>query len=471
MIDSGKFVTRSVVMATVLFAMAASAREPVVVVVLPIAGPDGAATADEVRKGINLVPGHAAQARATTEAAMASASALGIECPLEQTECMLQLGGLAGGAIVMGGSQSGKTLTLQALGIARKEQRSSSSSELPPDPTGRARAIKRLAVRLLAPERDVGSLQIIVHQRGASVVVDGVDRGRSPLAQPIELTTGKHEVYVALIGYESEVVEVNVEFDDVAQVAVTLRGGSSEAAPIGETPADEVDEPGVEQWLEPTDAALSGNTVLSVLVLDFDSDGGLQAAAASAATRMSKALSRHPRLKVLARADVGGELSSCDLADPGCLGQMATDAGADLLAFGSLTHSGGLMVLRLNVYEARTHQLDRRSVGASSSEELERDLPKAVHEIMTPLVGAPESKDAFTSLGFLGGGAVVVVAGAVTLGLGAFAAATLTDPGASADEEAKRSAGVNAALGAGAAGVVAAAGAVVMLLSLNADEP
>ncbi|MDP2343496.1 MAG: CsgG/HfaB family protein [Deltaproteobacteria bacterium] len=214
-----------------VLSLAVAATDDTLVVVLPLVGAaDAVVVTDELRKQIEAVPGLQVQPKKTTTEHLATAAALGMACTADKPECALTLGGLAGGAIVVTGTLEGGKLAARAFDVGRKKERSSSSTELSADPKAdpkaRARAIKLLAVRLLAPEREQGTIEVGVQQKGATIVVDGVPRGVSPLARAVEVSPGKHEVYVALIGFESQVQEVNVEFDTAVRIDVQLKAGA-----------------------------------------------------------------------------------------------------------------------------------------------------------------------------------------------------------------------------------------------------
>ncbi|MDP2342155.1 MAG: PEGA domain-containing protein [Deltaproteobacteria bacterium] len=460
--------------ASTLLLCAAIAGASVDVVVLPIVG--DAAIADELRKSINALPGFKAQPRQVTEEHLASASALGLGCAMDKPACMLQLGGLAGGGVVVGGTLGG-TLELQALGITVKSRKTSSTA-VPAEPRGRARAVKLAAVRLLAPDRERGSISVNVHQRGATVLVDGVPQGLSPLPGPVEVKTGKHEVYVALIGFESAVEEVTVEFDDVVQVAVRLPPGGTASAP---EPAEGAVAERVDDAVEgvPAPNFFAGSErELSIFLVDFQFDLTLQETAVVAAGVVTEALMRHPRLVVIPRDEamslVEAQVLSCNLEDDdgSCMSELGRAVGTDLIAFGSISRAGDLIVAAVSVYAANGEPLGRRSIAGSSIDELMGELPKAVHGLMTPIVGPPESR-VLTSAGFLGGSVAVVVGVAATVGLIAFATSQDTvanDKNASdLERENARATGLASLIGAGASVALAAGGAVAIGLAFGGE--
>ncbi len=71
--------------------------------------------------------------------------------------------------------------------------------------------------------RLVGSLTITVNEVGATIFVDGVERGRSPLAGAVRLSAGAHVVQVYKDGYVAARADATVAGAAGATVDVTLR--------------------------------------------------------------------------------------------------------------------------------------------------------------------------------------------------------------------------------------------------------
>src|SRR6185369_14928344 len=126
------------------------------------------------------------------------------------------IGALAGGALVIGGTvdvmAGGSSVALRVLDVGGAKTRAQSTLDVGPvdgDAKVRERNIRLLTVRLLAPERERGTIDVAVKQKGATVVVDGKPVGQSPLKAPVEVPPGKHEVYVAAAGFESRIDNVD----------------------------------------------------------------------------------------------------------------------------------------------------------------------------------------------------------------------------------------------------------------------
>lgn len=80
-------------------------------------------------------------------------------------------------------------------------------------------------------ENLTATLAIQVDQPGADIAIDGRSIGKAPLAAPIRLGLGDHEVRVSLEGFETAVVAVNLGPAQAASTKVTL------APPVPVAPA------------------------------------------------------------------------------------------------------------------------------------------------------------------------------------------------------------------------------------------
>jgi PEGA domain len=81
--------------------------------------------------------------------------------------------------------------------------------------------VRVAALRLVAPERLVGSLAILSEVPGATVSVDGNAVGRTPLAAPLAaLSIGVHHLAVERPGYSPFAEDVPVRYEKTTQVMV-----------------------------------------------------------------------------------------------------------------------------------------------------------------------------------------------------------------------------------------------------------
>jgi hypothetical protein len=152
-------------------------------------------------------------------------SALGTGCRRDEPACAAKIASMAGAALAVTGDADaavdGDDVKLVAVDAASGRERGSASFHLPKKgDASRASACKLLVVRLLAPDRERGTIE--VHTlAGASIVIDKQGAVTAP-APPFKVLPGRHVVYVALAGYESVTHTVDVAFEGRASVDVKL---------------------------------------------------------------------------------------------------------------------------------------------------------------------------------------------------------------------------------------------------------
>jgi PEGA domain-containing protein len=90
--------------------------------------------------------------------------------------------------------------------------------------------IRVAAFRLIAPERLVGNIAILSDVPKASVTLDGVTVGQTPLPGPLaNLPVGVHKLAVEREGFTAFAEDVPVRFEKTTQVVVRLNAMSPEA--------------------------------------------------------------------------------------------------------------------------------------------------------------------------------------------------------------------------------------------------
>lgn len=90
--------------------------------------------------------------------------------------------------------------------------------------------IRVAAFRLVAPERLVGTIAILSDVPGATVTLDGVDVGQTPLPGPLgNLPTGVHKLAVHREGFTAFDEDVPVRFEKTTQVVVHQNAMSASA--------------------------------------------------------------------------------------------------------------------------------------------------------------------------------------------------------------------------------------------------
>ena len=140
--------------------------------------------------------------------------------------CLAELGKLVGADWVVYGEVGGlgdvQVVYLQLIDVAGSRELRSTTLEASAgdDPEGGARGA---AVRLVAPERFVGSVAVTVDVAGAAIYVDGKRLARSP-APALQLPVGTHALRVTHPEFRDFVRFVDVPFDRAADVQVGLQG-------------------------------------------------------------------------------------------------------------------------------------------------------------------------------------------------------------------------------------------------------
>ena len=155
---------------------------------------------------------------ADTDAIIAGARGLGADCPLTSDTCVLQLAGLTGARLVVVGALDGDALVVRSFNVGLSRQVSSARVPLL---SSAAQTARLAAVRLLRPDLELGQLNVDVDVAGATIVVDNVNHGISPIAV-VTLSPGRHEVYVAHADFDSQTHHVDVTFGATAVLEVRL---------------------------------------------------------------------------------------------------------------------------------------------------------------------------------------------------------------------------------------------------------
>lgn len=199
-------------------AAAASAAPPdaVPVLVLPVQGP----VADDERATLQARIAAAARAAGadvvdeqTARRFLEGAAALGTTCAADDVDCWLRVG-VAGGVdhlllpVVVEHAEA-RRLDLVALDVGARAARKAAPlplAELDDDALQAALG----AVLPRPPPAEPGALLVAARVAGARVLVDGVERGRTPLSAPLEAAPGTRVVAVERDGFRpvARVVEV-----------------------------------------------------------------------------------------------------------------------------------------------------------------------------------------------------------------------------------------------------------------------
>jgi hypothetical protein len=159
----------------------------------------------QFRKELAALKQIAVQSKSETELYLEQARQVDQYCDTAQQDCLVRLGNLVGvtklihGALSPQGKNNGGGLVLQVslIDVPAQVKERQAREVIPPDGQGRQGALKRLAVKLLAPHEALGRLSVLVKPAGAQIYVDGMQVGTAPLDAPLRnLNAGRHRVQV-----------------------------------------------------------------------------------------------------------------------------------------------------------------------------------------------------------------------------------------------------------------------------------
>jgi hypothetical protein len=163
-------------------------------------------------------------------------------CLPADTPCLIALGEHLGVTWVVAGlvspDDAGLSLALYAVDASAGTRAHTAQVALGSDRSRWGPLVREGVTRLLAPEQLTGVLVVSVDQPGATILVDGVVQGTSPLEEPIAgLTPGRHALEVRLAGHPAVQRFVTVAFGEVTSERVELGGGEGEPAEPAPEPA------------------------------------------------------------------------------------------------------------------------------------------------------------------------------------------------------------------------------------------
>ena len=328
--------------------------------------------------------GYTVQKKDKTDATLATVKKLGLACDSGDVDCLIRVGALSGVNVVIKGLLSGDggdgfALDLVAVDVNALRERSRVRVLVPRSGAGRKLALDSAVTGVLRPEAWRGLLRVDVGQRGASIVVDGVPRGFSPLSAPVELTPGPHAVFVVLEGFRSHKESVEVLYEDEVSLNVTLVPGVSEDAPRFTTAPKVIE-------ATTTTAPAVRRGPLRVVVYDVDATGVPSRVAQVIGSLLVAELRKREGVSVLdseeLRALVGdgastaGDVRGCSVDQ--CFAEVAEALGADGIVVAQLTQLEGQVLFGLR----RIDQHKQEVTGSF----LER-VPADDTEALLPLVG------------------------------------------------------------------------------------
>ena len=345
------------------------------------------AVEDELRAALPSMS-YVVQKRDRTRQTLSDMRALGLTCDTGTVDCLVQVGGLAGVNLMLRGGLTSIDATadqLELLGVdvnALKERARVKVRVPRDDAAARKKALQSALVGVLRPEEWRGLLRLSVKQGLASVYVDGVPRGITPLAAPLELSPGEHALFVGLESHRAFKQQVVVPYDDEVVVEVVLEPG------IGEPPPRFTSEPTPTASSTPTAPPVpqAKKTPLRVVVYDVEVVGVAPRAGRVMGQLIVEEIRKRERVSVLdsgeLRALVGDVATTArdfrGCAATECFAEVAEALGAEAVVAAQLTQVGGEVLFGL-----RRIDPVKQEVTASFSERVPLDDTDA----LLPLVG------------------------------------------------------------------------------------
>jgi hypothetical protein len=331
-------------------------------VVMPF---EATALPDDVRRGIEgdvrrLLPRYGVQPLVESETAslLKAIEAAGVACTDKSEECIVRLGALAAVDIVVAGTltqaPSGRiNLELVLVDVTALQTRARAVVDVDvTTPATRLAGATQAVVGVLRPEEWRGQLKVSVQQPGATIVVDGVPRGFSPLARPLSLVPGPHDVWIGLEGFRTRHERVEVGFQKKIELKVVLTAGPSEplpiAVPVLPTPKTKPPEPAATPAPNPKAAAEEARRPLRIAVYEPTVAGVPDRVARIVTSYLAAEIRKHERTSVLGGDELRalmqestGSASLGGCSEEQCLSDIADALGVDIVVLVQLTASDG----------------------------------------------------------------------------------------------------------------------------------
>lgn len=342
---------------------------------------------DELRtalRGVDL----RVEDRAGTASALEDVRALGLDCDFGSVECLVRVGALALTHLVLAGSVSatpdGFELELQLVDVIAMQERGRQRVPVAAAGARRPRDIESALTAVLRPEAWRGELVVEVPGRtAASVALDGVPRGLTPLKGAIALSPGSHELFVGLDGFRAHRETVVVRFGEVTRVKVELVPGVSEPVPMVRLPTPAAAElqavADAARGLAPTER----RAPLRVAFYDVETLGVDARLGRVLGLYLSAELRKRERVSLIdsqeIRALTGGAAKGpsaperCDIES--CFAEVAEALGADAVVVTQLTQTEGRIVFGLRRIDQRRQEVVASFVETVPVDEIDALLP------------------------------------------------------------------------------------------------
>jgi len=146
-------------------------------------------------------------------------------------DCLIELFGALGWQTLLVGNIAGlgddRVINIKTLDLLTGAVKARASESAAGDETLLVRRMRAAAVRVLAPERYLGTIEVAAKQPGVRILLDGNLVGTVPLASPrFSVTVGRHAIEANGPGLVPFSGFVEVGYDDVQKVTVLLPGNT-----------------------------------------------------------------------------------------------------------------------------------------------------------------------------------------------------------------------------------------------------
>lgn len=358
------------------------------------AADERAVVEDEVRKQLAGL-GWALQKPEKTAGTLKDVQSLGLTCEHGSVECLVRVGALGGAQLVLAGAVNSKdegvNLELVAVDVATAKEQGRVT--LPVAAVSMVDDVEEVLTALLRPDAWRGTVLITVPQRGASIFIDGLPRGFTPLSTPVELAPGPHAVFIGLEGFRAHKQEVVIGYLEQSEVKVSLVPGVSEDPPayVAVTPPTSVVAP-PPATTTVTEAAPKPQKrkALRIAFYDLDLVGVPERTGRVMGSYLVAELRKRERVSVLDGEEIRvliGDATQGDNArdksiercsDEACFAEVAEALGAESVVVAQLTEIGGEILFGL-----RRIDQNKQEVVATF---LER-VPATDAKALLPLIG------------------------------------------------------------------------------------
>jgi hypothetical protein len=352
---------------------------------------------EDLRRGVEgdirrALPGQGVQALAEADATdlLRAIESAGVACQDKSEECIIRIGALAAVDIVVAGTLSkspsgGITLELVLFDVAALQARARASVPLDlATPTARQASVTQAVVGILRPEAWRGQLKVTVQQPGATIVVDGIPRGFSPLPQSIALVPGPHEVWVGLEGFRTHHERVDVAYQKRMELKVALTAGVSEPLPIS-VPSLVPKAAPAEKETTSTTGPKPARKTIRVAVYEPTIAGVPERLARIVSSYVAAEVRKRERTSVLGGDELRammqastGNATLGECSEERCLSEVADALGVDVVVLVQITAAEGEIFFGIR----RIDQADQEVTGAVSERVADVDLAA-----LLPLIG------------------------------------------------------------------------------------